>query len=265
MITIILTYLGVGAVAGFMAGLLGIGGGLIIVPMLIFAFTRQGIPHDYIMHLALGTSLASIVFTSISSFRSHHKRGAVHWDVFRRIVPGIILGTFIGSFIASLLSTGILKGFFVLFLFYIGIQLLINKKPKSGRELPGIPGMLGAGNIIGLASSLVGIGGGSLSVPFMLWCNLPMHHAIGTSAAIGFPIAVSGAIGYLVNGLGDSGLPSYTLGYLYMPAIAGIVCASVLTAPIGVRLAHRLPVNKLKRIFALFVLFLAARMLIGLL
>lgn len=256
-----LIYACVGAVVGVLAGLLGVGGGLVIVPMLVFAFGLQGVTPEITMHLALGTSLASIMFTSISSFMAHHKRGAVHWTTVRRIVVGIFTGTFIGSCIASLLSTNMLKGFFVVFLYFVAFQMLTNKKPKASRELPGLVGMFTAGNIIGFVSSLVGIGGGSLSVPFMVWCNVVVHHAIGTSAAIGLPIAIAGTIGYVFNGWGTPGLPDYSLGFVYIPALLGIAAISVLTAPIGVKLAHSLPVDKLKKIFAILLLVVGTKML----
>lgn len=264
MITILLTYLGVGAVAGVLAGLLGIGGGLVIVPMLVFCLTRQGIAPQAVMHIALGTSMASIMFTAVSSFMAHHKRGAVHWPAVGLIVPGILVGTFLGSYVAARLSTNFLKVFFVVFLYYVAFQMLVNKKPRPSSGLPGKAGMFGAGSIIGLVSSLVGIGGGTLSVPFLMWCNLAVHHAIGTSAAIGFPIAVAGTAGYVLNGLHTKGLPDFSLGYIYLPALAGIVAASVLTAPLGVRLAHRLPVAKLKRVFAVLLIITGTRMLAGL-
>jgi len=264
MTAIILTYLAVGAVAGVLAGLLGIGGGLVIVPMLVFCLTRQGISNEAIMHVALGTSMASIVFTAVSSFWAHHKRGAVQWVVVRRIVPGILVGTFLGTCVASRLSTSFLKAFFVVFLYYVALQLLINKKPKPSRGLPGQIGMFGVGNAIGAVSSFVGIGGGTLSVPFMIWCNIAVHHAIGTSAAIGFPIAIAGTVGYIINGLSATHLPELSLGYVYVPALAGIVGASVLTAPLGVRLAHSLPVDRLKRVFAVLLFAVGTRMLMGL-
>ena len=162
---------------------------------------------------------------------------------------------------AASLSTRFLKGFFVVFLYYVAVQMLTGRKPKPGRQLPGAAGMFGVGNVIGGVSSLVGIGGGTLSVPFMVWCNIPLHEAIGTSAAIGFPIAVAGTIGYVVNGFSAAGLPGNSLGYVYLPALAGIIGASVLTAPLGVRLAHSLPVDKLKRLFAGLLLVVATRML----
>ncbi|WP_319406948.1 sulfite exporter TauE/SafE family protein [uncultured Desulfosarcina sp.] len=265
MTAILFMYILVGAVAGILAGLLGIGGGLIIVPMLVFCFVRQGIPDTIIMHLALGTSLASIMFTAVASFRAHHKHGAVHWDVVKKIVIGIFTGTFLGSTIAAHLSTRFLKGFFVVFLYYVALQMLTSKKPKPSRQIPGHVAMFGVGNVIGMVSSLVGIGGGTLSVPFMIWCNMSVHHAIGTSAAIGFPIAIAGTLGYLVNGLEVHNLPDFSIGYIYLPALFGIVVTSVLTAPLGVRLAHSLPVDRLKRVFALLLLVVGTRMLIGIL
>ena len=264
-VEIVVMYVAVGLIAGILAGLLGVGGGLVIVPMLVFCFVKQGLQSEVIMHLALGTSLASIMFTSISSFMSHHRRGAVDWSIVRRIVPGILIGTFLGTFVASRLSTNSLKGFFAVFLYSVATQMILNKKPKPSREMPGTAGMTGMGGLIGVASALVGIGGGSLSVPFMLWCNVAGHRAIGTSAAIGFPIALAGAVGYIVNGLKAAGLPAYCLGYVYLPALAGIVVASVLTAPLGVKLAHALPVDRLKRVFALFLYVMATKMAWGLL
>ncbi|MEO1766314.1 sulfite exporter TauE/SafE family protein [Thiobacter aerophilum] len=253
-------YVALGACAGFLAGLLGVGGGLIIVPVLTFIFTAHHFPETYVVHLALGTSLASIVFTSVSSFRAHHAHGAVNWHVWRRITPGIITGTLAGSVLAAWLSTVFLKGFFVVFLFYVGTQMLLDIRPKAARALPGRTGMFAAGNVIGAVSSLVGIGGGTLSVPFMTWCNVKLHEAIGTSAAIGFPIAVAGAIGYVANGLLVEGLPAGSVGFVYLPALIAIAVTSILTAPLGARLAHRLPVKKLKKIFALLLYTLGLRM-----
>ncbi|MGB3221569.1 MAG: sulfite exporter TauE/SafE family protein [Desulforhopalus sp.] len=263
MLTTLLTYCAVGAIAGILAGLLGIGGGLVIVPMLVYVFALNNIPPELTMHLALATSMASIMFTSISSFMAHHKRGAVRWNVVKRIVFGILTGTFLGSCFASAMSTNFLKVFFVIFLYFVSLQLLFNKKPKGGRDLPGKAGMFGVGNGIGVVSSLVGIGGGTLSVPFMLWCNIPVHHAIGTSAAIGLPIAIAGTVGYIINGWNAAALPQYSVGYVYLPALIGIAAISVLTAPLGVKLAHSLPVDRLKRIFSLLLFAVATRMLMG--
>lgn len=260
MLTSLLIYLVLGAFAGVLAGLLGVGGGLVIVPMVTYSFSAQDIVGPYTHHLALGTSLATIMFTSVSSFMTHHKNGAVIWRVFWQITPGILLGTFLGTKVAAWMPSLWLKSFFVVFLLYVGTQMLLNIKPKPSRELPGFVGNSLAGSGIGVVSSLVGIGGGTLSVPYLSWCNVPMHKAIGTSASIGFPIAVAGAFGYLLNGLGAQDLPDYTLGFIYLPAFFGIACASVFTAPYGARLAHSLPVPKLKKAFALLLYCMAANM-----
>lgn len=258
-----LLYLAIGAFAGLLAGLFGVGGGLVIVPMLTFVFTSQGLPAAHILHLALGTSLASIMFTSLSSVRAHHERGAVNWQVVRRITPGILIGTFAGSCVAAQLSTGFLKVFFVVFQYYVAAQLLLDIKPKAHRQLPGTAAMFGVGSLIGGISSLVGIGGGTMSVPFMIWCNAAMHTAIGTSAAIGFPIAVAGAVGYVVNGLSTQ-LPHYSLGFVYLPALLGVAAASILTAPLGAKLAHSLPIPRLKKVFAVLLLVMGTKMLLSL-
>ena len=253
-------YIGLGLTVGFVAGLLGVGGGLIIVPVLIFLFHSQGIAAGMEPQLALGTSLASILFTSVSSVRAHHRHGAVEWPLVRRITPGILAGTLIGAWLAAQMTAQVLKTFFVIFLFYAATQMWLDFKPKPHRALPGVMGTTFAGSVIGAVSSWVGIGGGTLSVPFMLWHNLTLHRAIATSAAIGFPIAAAGATAYVVGGWNLADLPVYSLGLVYLPALAGIVVGSVLTAPLGARSAHRLPVRPLKRIFAVLLYGLAVRM-----
>lgn len=253
-------YVGLGLVVGFVAGLLGVGGGLIIVPVLIVLLHAQGLAAGMEPQLALGTSLASILFTSLSSVRAHHRHGAVEWPLVRRIAPGILIGTLAGALLAAQVSAFVLKLFFVLFLFYAAAQMWFEFRPAPHRGLPGRAGTTLAGGVIGAVSSWVGIGGGTLSVPFMLWHNVPLHRAIATSAAIGFPIAVAGAIGYVLGGRSVEGLPPGSLGFVYLPALAGIVVGSVLTAPLGARTAHRLPVRPLKRIFALLLVTLALRM-----
>ena len=259
-----LMYIALGGFAGVLAGLLGVGGGLVIVPILTFIFTANGMPVEYILHLALGTSLASIMFTSVSSLRAHHQRGAVDWSVVRRITPGIMAGTFFGSWVAAQLSTFFLKAFFVVFLLYVAVQMLLDIRPHPHRQLPGVWAMSGVGGAIGGISSLVGIGGGSMSVPFLIWCNVAMRTAIGTSAAIGFPIALSGGAGYVVNGLSSGPLPPYSFGFVYLPALLGVSAASVLTAPLGAKLAHNLPVSGLKKIFALLLIVMGTKMALSL-
>ncbi|ENO90729.1 sulfite exporter TauE/SafE family protein [Thauera linaloolentis] len=256
-----LTYPVLGAVVGFFAGLLGVGGGGIMVPMLTTLFLAQGFPLDQVVHMALGTSMASIVLTSVSSLRAHHAHGAVHWDVVRSITPGILLGTFGATFIAARVNTAALAIFFAVFMAYVAIQMLLNIKPKPSRDLPGPAGMTGAGLVIGGVSALVAIGGGSLSVPFMTWCNVKVQNAIGTSAAIGLPIALAGTIGYLVNGWNAPGTPALTLGYVYLPALVFVSLVSMWVAPFGASLAHRLPVATLKKIFAGLLIALCAKML----
>lgn len=253
-------YLAVGVVVGILAGLLGIGGGVIIVPLLSATFGIFGISPENLHHLALGTSLATIMFTSIASFRAHHEKGGVLWDAVKLIAPGIVAGTLLGAWVASLVSTHALRRLFVVFLFYVSIQLLLDIKPKAHRDLPGAIGCSVVGGVIGLVSSLVGIGGGTMSVPFLLWCNVDIYRAIGTSAAIGFPIALAGTVGYLVTGIGTAGLPPYSIGFVYLPALFGIAVASSISAPMGVRLARRLPVPILKKCFALFVVLMALKM-----
>ncbi len=258
-----------GAGTGVLAGLLGVGGGIVIVPMLVWIFSALPwgeVHYASIAHLALGTSLASIVFTSISSVRAHHRRGAVDWDLVKRLSPALLAGTLGGTWVASQMSTPLLKIVFVVFAFYVGLQMLFNLKPSAGRELPGFWGLSSVGAGIGLFSSLVGIGGGSVSVPFMTWCRVPLHRAIATSAALGFPIALAGAAGFILNGLhfeqsGGQALPAPHLGYVYLPALAGVALGSVLTAPLGAKLAHALPVARLKQCFALLLLLLGTRML----
>ena len=259
--TALLVYAACGLAAGILAGLLGVGGGIVVVPMLVFIFAWQGVPAELIQLMALGTSLGTIVITSVASFRAHDKRGAVRWDIWRAVTPCILIGTFGGGFAAKAMPTFFLTVFFICFVYCISVQMFLDLKPKGSRHLPGALGMHGAGGVIGVVSSLVGIGGGSLSVPFMAYCNVPMHTAVGTSAAIGFPIAAAGTVSYIWNGLSVPNLPPYSLGYVNLTALAGIAAVSYFTAPLGAKLAHSLPVGKLKRFFAVFLFCIATRML----
>lgn len=258
--TLYLAYGLLGLATGFVAGLLGVGGGLIIVPVLTWLFALQGFAAAYNIHLALGTSLAVIVLTSVSSLHAHHGHGAVRWDIVGRITPGIVLGTLTGAIAAAWLADRDLRIFFTVFLFYAATQMLLGFKPPASRTLPGWPGMTLAGTVIGGVSSWVGIGGGTLSVPFMTWCNVKLHHAIGTSAAIGLPIAVAGALGYAWSGHRIEGLPAASIGFVHLPALVAIAAGTWLTAPLGARAAHRLPVGRLKRIFAGLLYVMGVRM-----
>lgn len=258
-------YLALGLLSGFVAGLLGVGGGLLMVPVLTWAYASQGFSPAYNIHLALGTSLGVIVLTSISSLRAHHAHGAVVWPAVRRIVPGILMGTLLGSLAAAWVTDTGLKIFFTVFLFYAATQMLLGLKPKPSRDMPGWPGMTLAGGVIGLVSSWVGIGGGTLTVPFLTWCNTDFRHAIGTSSAIGFPIAAAGTVGYMLSGQAVGVLPSASLGFVYLPALAAIAAGSWLTAPLGARATHRWPVAVVKRIFAGLLYLLGVRMAYSLL
>jgi uncharacterized membrane protein YfcA len=253
-------YLATGTVTGVFSGLFGVGGGLIIVPMLSFIFAGHGFPGEHVMHMALGTSLATIVFTSISSARAHHGRGGVDWVAVRRLVPGVVFGTLLGAWLASQMQTTWLKGLFVIFEFYVGTQLLLEFCPNPSGRHPGSGLMFSAGSVIGAFSSLVGIGGGTLSVPFLVCYNYPMRQAVGTASAIGLPIAISASAGYLLTGLQAEGLPPMSAGFVYLPALAGIALASVLTAPVGAWLAHRLPTGLLIKLFALLLYAVGTKM-----
>ena len=258
----ILAYLLTGTVAGVMAGLLGVGGGLVIVPVLVWLFRKIGMDESIVMHLAVGTSLATIVVTSISSVRSHHKRGAVRWPLFRQLAPGIVVGALLGAAIAEQLDTLWLQRVFGLFAIIVSFQMAFSTKVKPHRQLPGRAGMASAGGLIGMVSSVVGIGGGSMTVPFLSWNNVPMVNAVATSSACGLPIAVAGAAGFLVAGWGNAALPQYSSGYLYWPAVAGIVVTSFLMAPVGAALAHRLPVKSLRKIFAALLVVIGIQLVI---
>ena len=254
-------YLLMGLFVGFFAGLLGIGGGLILVTLMVYLFTLQAFPADRLLHLALGTSITSIVFTSISSLRAHHKRGAVRWDILRAAVPGLVIGTLLGTVVADLLKSKYLAVFFVIFVYYSSVQMFANVKPKPTRQLPGKGGMAVVAVIVGLVSSLVGVGGGVMTIPLMSLCNVPMRQVIGTSAALGLPIAIAGALGFIAMGLGKDHLPALSLGYVYLPALVGIVIGTFVTVPWGAKMAHSMPVTRLQKIFAIILFILATRML----
>ena len=256
-------YLVLGAFAGTVAGLLGVGGGLIIVPVLATLFQRQGMGAEIIMHLAVGTSLATIIVTSISSVYSHHKRGAVLWQVFWRLAPGIIVGAWGGAWLASLLPTKEFRYVFAVFEWLVALQMIVGFKPSVNRNLPGNIGLAAAGGGIGVVSAIVGIGGGSLTVPFLSWCRVSIHNAIATSAACGLPIAISGTLGFILVGSIHQALPSYATGFVYWPAFLGIGLASASFAPLGAKLSHRLSVKNLRGVFAVFLLGLGVWMLLG--
>ncbi len=256
-------YLLLGACVGVVAGLFGVGGGLIIVPALLFIFHASGISPDVIMHLAIGTSLATIMVTSLSSVRAHHLHGAVLWRVFIKLAPGIVAGAWLGAYIVDQLPSATLRVIFGVFELLVAAQMGFGIKAAPHRQLPGWRGMSLAGIIIGKVSAIIGIGGGTLTVPLLVWCNIGIRQAVATSAACGLPIAVAGTIGFIITGWNASALPAWSTGYIYWPAFAGIALASVFCAPFGARLAHTLPADKLKRYFAILLAILGIRMLIA--
>jgi len=262
-LAVLALYLAVGAFAGVLAGLLGVGGGVVIVPVLEFSFSWLALPGEHLMQLAVGTSLATIVTTSLSSIRAHHRRRAVLWPVVLRMTPGILLGAVLGVLLADRISSDELRAVFGLFLLLVAAHTLFGRPPKAHSELPGGGGLLAAGGLIGGFSALVGIGGGALTVPFLAWCNTQMKNAVATSAACGLPIALAGSLGFVLAGLDETDLPAWSTGYLYWPGFLGIAAASALFAPLGAKLAHSLPTATLKRVFAALLLLVGARMLIG--
>lgn len=252
-----------GCFTGFMAGLLGIGGGMIITPFLIMLIPSSLIPHDHIVHVAIATSLATIAFTSLSSVRAHHKRGAVLWNVVWSVAPGILVGAVAGAQIAGLMSTFWISILFACFVGFSAFKMFMNKPPKPERQLPGPIGKFFMGIGIGILSALVGAGGGFISVPLMVWCNVPMKNAVATSAAFGFPIAFFGTIGYIISGWNAPNLPPWPidLGYICIPALFAVAITSVLFAPLGAKVAHTIDTKPLKKIFACLLCCIAVYML----
>jgi uncharacterized membrane protein YfcA len=254
--------LALGLCSGFLAGLLGIGGGMLMVPFLTWMLSKQGVSADMAVKMAIATSMATIMFTSISSVRAHHKRGAVRWELVRGLAPGILIGGLVaGAGIFALLKGSWLALVFAGFVSFSAFQMLRDRKPKPSRQMPGTAGQIGAGAGIGLLSGLVGAGGGFVSVPFMSWCNVPIHNAVATSAALGFPIALANTLGYVIGGWNLAPALPGALGYLFLPALAVIAAASVTMAPLGAKAAHAMNVKQLKRAFALLLFVLAAYML----
>lgn len=259
----IAAYLAAGAGVGFLAGLLGIGGGMTLVPVLATLFGLQALAPDYQVHLSLGTGMASVLFTSSASVREHHRHGGVDWTLVKRIAPGMLLGTLSSTLAAGWIAQRTLALAFAVIVFAGATQILVGRRPTAARAMPGSVPTFGIGYAIGVVCGLVSAGGAFLTIPFMLFCGVPMHRAIGTAAAIGLPVALVGTIGYVMGGWRVDGLPASALGFVYLPALAALVAASVLTAPWGARKAHALPVATLRRVFACLLYALATKMAIG--
>ncbi|MFO1304245.1 MAG: sulfite exporter TauE/SafE family protein [Burkholderiales bacterium] len=253
-------FLALGAFIGFLAGLLGIGGGFTIVPVLIEIFSREGFAKEHLVPLAIGTSAASIMFTGVSSARAHHGRGGVMWSIVAAMAPGIVLGSLVGPQIAAALPPALMAAAFGAFIWFGAYRMLRNKPPVASRKLPGRLGMAGMGAVIGTVAGMVGTGGAFLAVPFMTRCNVRLHVAVGTSAALSIPVAIFAAIGFVFAGWSKPGLPPLALGYVYLPALIGIVVTSTLLAPVGARMAHAWPVVRLRYAFSAMLLSLGAYM-----
>jgi uncharacterized membrane protein YfcA len=260
-LALIVAFAALGALVGFLAGLLGIGGGMTMVPLLTLVFSRQGFAEGHVVHLAVATATATILFTSIASAREHHRHGAVLWRVVAGMAPGLIVGSLVGPQFVGAMSTALLAAFFGVFVAIAATQILLDRKPAPTRELPGATGLFAVAGGIGLISSMVGAGGAFMSVPFMAACNVRLRNCVATSAALGLPIAVAGTIGFVIAGSRASNLPPWSIGYVYVPALLAIVAGSVASAPIGARAAHRWPVKRLRRAFAGLLYVLASYML----
>lgn len=250
-----------GAISGYLAGLLGIGGGMILVPFMILVFNHLGFSQEVIVHMAIATGMATILFTTTSAIWAHHKHGSIDWKLVASLSPGMIFGGLVGgSELFEALKTSWLSLFFAVFIVYTSIQMLLNKKPKAGRDLPGTVGLFSFGTFAGALASLVGAGGAFITVPFMLWCNVKPHTAMATSSGLGFPIAAAATIGYMYGSWGNPNLPAGSLGFVYLPAVACIVVVSIFTAPLGAKMARKLDIAQLKRVFGIMLFFLAAFM-----
>ena len=251
-----------GAIVGFLAGLLGIGGGMTLVPILSALFVAQHFTPDHTVHLALGTAMASIVFTSSASVREHHRHGAVDWGVVKRMVPGMLLGALLSTVASGWIPQRALALAFAVIVYAGATQIFLGTKPAAQATMPGPAAVFSVGTVIGIIAGLVSAGGTFLTVPFMLYCGVRMHTAIGTGAAIGIPVAVIGAVGYIISGWRIDQLPPWSAGFVYLPALALLVAASIITAPMGARAAHKLPVQTLRRVFACLLYALATKMVV---
>ena len=253
-------YAAIGALIGFFSGLLGIGGGAVQTPLTVMAFEAHGLPREHIAHIAVATGVASIAFTAAASTMTHHRHGAVDWSLLGRLTPGLVAGGFAGGYVAQLLPTAWLAIVLAVFIGHASLAMAFDLRPAPHRGLPGPAGLAALGAGVGMMSTLVGAGGAVLLVPALTWFNVPLRRAIGTGAAIGLPIAFTGTIAHVLGGLGEPGLPAGAVGYVWLPALIPFVVTSMLLAPVGARLSHRVPVRTLRRLFAGTMFLLALRM-----
>ena len=259
---LLIEFLAIGLVAGYLAGFLGIGGGFVVVPALTFLFLQDPGTAPWAIHMAVGTSLATMLVTSLSSIIAHHRKQAIRWTLVRALTPGLLIGAVLGAFIADILQPEILVRVVGVFAVLAGLQLILGRKPEGEKSLPGQPGVSLAGLVIGGVSSLIGIGGGALTGPWQLWHGIRAQNAVATSAACGYPIAIAGSLSFVALGLGGD-MPQGTIGYVHLPAFAGIAVASALAAPLGAATVHRLPPLTVRRVFGVFLVLVGIRMLVG--
>jgi uncharacterized membrane protein YfcA len=255
-----LLYIATGFLGGLLSGMFGVGGGIIVVPILALLFAGLHFPPDHLMHLAIGTSLATIIVNSIVSSQVHHRHGNVNWTIFRRMAPTGILGAILATWLASRIHNDGLQLLFAVFECVIALHLFWGRLPEKHRAFAWKPGLYIFGGVVGTLSSLLGIGGGTVSVPFLIYGTRDLRMAIGTAAAIGLPLAIVGTLGYIVSGLSVKGLPPLSLGFVYLPAVLGISLAGIVSAPLGVKLAQRLPTALLKKILAILLFMLGLKM-----
>jgi uncharacterized membrane protein YfcA len=252
----------IGLLAGYLAGFLGIGGGFIVVPALAFLFLRDPVTAPWAIHMAVATSLSVMLVTSLSSLLAHHRKGAIYWPLVRSMAVGLMAGAVLGAAIADYLQGEILIRVFGLFAILAGLQLMLGRHSDGEKPLPGQPSASAAGGVIGFISALIGIGGGAMTVPWLLWHGVQAQRAVATSAACGYPIAIAGSLSFVLLGRGG-GLPDEALGYVYLPAFAGIALAGALAAPLGAATVHRLPPRVVRRMFGLFLTLVGAHMLLN--
>lgn len=260
-VTWILAYLTLGVVVGFMAGLLGVGGGGILVPVLSTLFLVQGMPDDHVVHLSLGTSMACMVLTTISSVVAHNRRRTVRLQIVRTMSVGVIIGTSLSTFLVSYVNSVYLAIFFSLFMLHTATMMLRKKKTHRPKHLPNNLNLALSGAGIGGISALVSIGGGSLTVPYLVKNNIDIKGAIGTSAAVGLLISVAGTLGYVFSGWNAEAAFEHSVGFIHLPTVVFVSLASFITAPWGVNAVHLLNTEIIKKLFALMIIALSLKML----
>jgi uncharacterized membrane protein YfcA len=263
LIDIFLYCVAFGVISGVISGLIGVGGGIVIVPFLAWLLAYNGMPVETIMQTAIATSLATIIITSITAVLAQHRRGAIIWPIVKTLTPGIAVGAWFGADLAHFLSSQLLAMIFGSFLLLNGMRMVLNPKTKPHRQLPSALPLTLTGGVFGALSTLIGIGGGTITVPYMIWHNIPMTKAIALGSACGLPIAIFGVIGFIIIGSHAENLPAYNIGYINIPAFLGISISSLFSATLGVHLSHKVPTSILKKVFSVILIVVGVKMLLG--